>query len=303
MKMDIQQLLEQAPFYVAGTIEPDMKTIFEQELAKSPELQERVKFLQITKHAIKAEIQYDKKGHLTYDDIIDYARGAIERNSLKSRSIENHLEICTNCLNEVKIIHNIAKPEPHPVRKIIKEIQEILEKIPERILPLFQSPKLVYITAGLTIVLVIILSIPPKKLVDQDIGMRYRSELRGFMDTTPSDTDVIKEPNKPRPPSYIIKTNINALVLNISIPTPSFDSFYYTGLLESPKSINFILNDSIMPFKILKDSVHVKITIDRLPYFRYEGLYNLHLTEKSGPKEAKTFTYPFYIKYELLNKE
>jgi hypothetical protein len=100
MNMNIDELKDFLPDYVAGRLTASERKKVEDALPQSPELQKELEFWKQLKAATLAEKRYLAEGHLTPEQIVEYVDGAELTTKL---AYEKHLQVCDACRNELEV--------------------------------------------------------------------------------------------------------------------------------------------------------------------------------------------------------
>jgi hypothetical protein len=100
--MDINDIRDLLPFFVVGTLEPDKKQLVEEALATSEELRADLQLWKRVQQVIAARQSEIEAGHLTSQQIVDRALGALTGNELLS--VDNHLRSCPACSEDLMLL-------------------------------------------------------------------------------------------------------------------------------------------------------------------------------------------------------
>lgn len=101
--MEKSELVDLIPLYVTGKLSEEQKAALDRELPNSPELRDELAFWQAAHAAAGREAVHSLAGHLTSEQIVDYARGVMS-NSVEQSHIEQHLQACKLCLLDFETI-------------------------------------------------------------------------------------------------------------------------------------------------------------------------------------------------------
>jgi len=261
--MTVSHLLKLIPFYSAKTLDAEEKKAIDEELPKSRELQEELKFWQRAAHATRSSVEFLRHGHPSPEEIVDYVEENI-RNIQTRSTAEKHFQECDNCRQELEIIKE-TYPIPQASRKkessIIASVLQYLKPIK----PAYAIPAVAVIVIC-TIIVVSEFSGPTDK--HAALTLQYEPQVR--------------DPNAKRElPTLNVEDNITAVDLTIMVPA-SVDSTRYALSLISPSGIGTLLPDTLQPSSYHQafDTLNVVLTRD---HFIDKGNYQLIATEVLTP--------------------
>lgn len=106
---DIANLL---PLLISGKLDPALESQVRAEVAKSPELQRELEFLQ-GMHSVRVQMpRYDRSGHPDPEILDRLARGEITQLSADYSELSMHLESCESCRNDVELLKQVQNELP-----------------------------------------------------------------------------------------------------------------------------------------------------------------------------------------------
>ncbi len=105
--MDTKDLKELLPFFVAGSLSPAEREQVEEALNTSETLRKELGFWRQAEAVVRARHDLEKAGHLNARDIVDRAMGGASSDRLLS--IDNHLQFCSMCSEELALVTQSVK--------------------------------------------------------------------------------------------------------------------------------------------------------------------------------------------------
>jgi hypothetical protein len=276
--MEHREAKELLPLYVANTLTREERAAVEKALSTSKELTDELAFwrkAQLTAQSHAAYLQ----AHLSSEQIVDYAEGAITDHQLRS-TIESHLQRCDECRDEYEmILQTMPKLETH---------RQITPSMIERLQGFVASFKPVYVLRALAVlVAVIVLWRGLEKRLDENTE-RFVIPFQGQMRTEDESL-----------PMLTLDESVKRVQFVLCIPHDSLVSTQYTATLSTPAGATLALPETFS--KIIAsqtDSIRINLTADML---HAEGEYALNLAEvpSSLPPGASAFPpepYRFRVK-------
>lgn len=284
--MKISELLELIPFYTAKTLEPSEKKQVDDELSKSDELRDEVKFWTYAKHALKSESADLKVEHLSSEDIVDYAEKRLGANPEKLQNVENHLSKCDSCKSELKMISETYTEADRHVEFKIKPAPKGLFDF---IVDLFKVPKLVYIVP--TVLVLVVGTYITVQQFSGPTGMEMSFVLAYIEPTRDIETKDL--------PNMVIDKDVSIISLTILTSHSNIDSFYYSVNLITPLEKITEIQKNVQPVISGGEFDSVKVKIDKKEFNEGNGIYQLKVTEfLLAPTEdfkPKDFRYKFLV--------
>jgi hypothetical protein len=98
--MDMNEVRDLLPLFAAGTLEPDQKQMVEEALRTSEELRKELEFWNRAVKAVAARHAESAAGHLSSQQIVDRALGALTGEELLH--VDDHLRSCAACSEDLK---------------------------------------------------------------------------------------------------------------------------------------------------------------------------------------------------------
>lgn len=104
--MELAEMKELLPFYVAGTLSVEQRSAIDQALATSEELRTELQFWQRAEAVVRARSEMTAAGHLSSRDLVDRAMGTMPGERILV--VDQHLQSCRKCAEEFSLVKQSA---------------------------------------------------------------------------------------------------------------------------------------------------------------------------------------------------
>ena len=262
--MNLQELLELIPFYVAGTLDPDEKRLVEQELPNSTELQEAVRFWRQAQKAIIASEEYARKGHLSPDTLIQYVEGNL--GVVEMNTVEQHISECANCREETDSITEMySRLEAPPV---LQRVKEALHSSLDYVLEYLRPPRLAYAVPALLVIIistaVLIWHTRETAAIETLFELPYQ--------------EITRAAGKTELPKFEIGKKTEIINMVILVPHLAIDSLQYMLSLTTPSGRAMPFRSTITPILSGSNYDTVRVTLTQIHFAAGSGEYKITLT-------------------------
>ena len=178
--MDLSDIRELLPLYVAKTLEAGQRQQVERALDEHPELREDLAFWQGAQRTTSHQVRWEGAGHLTTHDLVDYAEGRLSDAEV-TRSISDHLGSCAACMDIYEMLSATLDTVPVSGRNVSAEssVPSRFRSFAGRFFEALRGPRLLAPAAAL--VLVALIAFNSVREVDtpgQLFRIRYQSQSR-----------------------------------------------------------------------------------------------------------------------------
>jgi hypothetical protein len=270
--MELHEVKQLIPLYVANTLTPEEKAEVDEALKVSKELNDELAFWRKAQGTAQAYAEHAARKHLLPEQIVDYAERMVNDPTLQSQ-IESHLQACKDCREEYDMIMlTIPKPETR---------HAITPSIIERVRDSVASFKPVYVlpVAAMIIGVVLFWSILEKGEITGDNAARlvlpFQSQLRGRDDESL--------------PTVTVGPSVKWLQVTACLPHDSLAATKYVATLSTPEGKEIAIPGSHL--KVVSspmDSLTLSLEASLL---KVEGEYTLNIAEvvSSLPPGASPF--------------
>ncbi len=306
--MDIEELRNLIPDYVANRLDGTERKVVEDALPRSEELRKELEFWARLKAATRAQAEYLSEGHLTPEQIVEYVEGNDIHEMLAH---EKHLQACGACRREVELIRQaptrqtFEQDEPgaiHAQKSWMRSLSALFR-------PAFAVP------AALAVAVLLYFFLQPKVRIVPPQG----AEEAERADSTKSPLAAIAP--QPKGVAHLLlypqlglratsgaeresllhyDTAKSLVALSLVVPRSDV-TLGYNATLSSPSGASVHIQDSVISFARGAISDTVKTQIAMPSFANEEGRWRLWLTEILKPEakgrlEEETIEFEFRVK-------
>ncbi|HEY6191108.1 MAG TPA: hypothetical protein VI215_02145 [Bacteroidota bacterium] len=271
--MNPEEIRKLIPFFVAGTLDPEERKIVEEELRRSPELEDEVKYWRNARRALLSEEEQAREEHLTPANIIDYIEEKLSGDHFAT--VERHLSRCESCNEDVKAIRDTYGTEARPIPGA---------RTGDGILEILRSVRLSYvlpaIAAATLAVFLIVKHYSPRQADHLRIVLGYQPQLRG------PEEQVISR--------FVIGQDTRFVNFVLAVPHTAIASTRYAAWLANPDGLDRLLAKELQPAVVTANEDTVKVSVG-MEVFPRDGIYSLSISEmaESLPPGAEPQEYLF----------
>lgn len=290
--MDITELKKLIPFYVAGSLDPEERSMVEKALRESNELQTELEFWTHARAAVGRHVRFRQEGHLSPEQILSLIELDLHEEPETSYAILNHLQKCDSCSQQVEIIRS-TYPTTH-VDRTPGDTRIEAPRAHARILSVKQS-KVAYIVAIAAVIIIACMIFfsnttnnhKPQNAspVYANLFLSYASQLRGGEIT--------------ESPVLLLDHNATHIVLTISLPAASSDSIRYAVSVVSPSGEVVVNSQLVIPSRFNETLDTLRVVIHRQQLASLEGEFQILVTEVLPPAQndltPETYEYQFRV--------